>query len=87
MLTNSKSSLVNHKVLYQELLDFVLSNTYFLYDGEIYIYRQIQGAMVGSPVSVVVFSLYMEDHEEKSIHSVTKEMKKKNREEVCGRLL
>ena len=58
-----------------ELLDFVLSTTYFSYDGRIY--RQIQGALMGSPVSVVVSKLYMEDHEEKSIGSAPNEMKQK----------
>ena len=56
-----------------ELLDFVLSTTYFSYDGRIY--RQIQGAPMGSLVSVVVSNLYMEDHEEKSLSSALKEMK------------
>ena len=58
-----------------ELLDFVLSTKYFSYDGRIY--RQIQGAPMGSLVSVVVSNLYMEDHEEKSMGSAPKEMKPK----------
>ena len=43
-----------------ELLDFVLSTTYFSYNGEIY--QQIQGTPMGSPVSVIVSTLFMEDH-------------------------
>ena len=39
-----------------ELLDFVLSTTYFSYNGEIY--QQIQGAPMGSPVLVVVSNLF-----------------------------
>ena len=38
-----------------DLLDFMLSTTYFSYDDRIY--RQIQGAAIGCPVSVVVSNL------------------------------
>ena len=47
------------------LLDFVLSITYFSYNGEIY--QQIWGALMGSLVSAVVSNLFMEDHEEMAI--------------------
>jgi len=48
-----------------ELMDFVLSTTYFSYGGKIY--QQIQGAPMGSPVSVVVANMYMEAHEEEAM--------------------
>ena len=48
-----------------ELMEFVLSTTYFTYNGKIY--QQIQGAPMGSPVSVVVANAYMESHEEKAM--------------------
>ena len=47
-----------------ELMAFVLSTTYFTYNGKIY--QQIQGAPMGSPVSVVVANAYMEAHEEEA---------------------
>ena len=56
-----------------ELLKFLLSTTYFSYNGEIY--KQIQGAPMGSPVSVVVSNLYMEDHEETAIATAPQDMK------------
>ena len=58
-----------------ELLDFVLSITYFAYDSRIY--KQIQHAPMGSLVSVVMSNLYTQDHEEKSMGSAPKEMKPK----------
>ena len=45
------------------LLDFVLSTTYFQFDGSYY--QQVFSAPMGSHVSVVVADLYMEDLEEK----------------------
>ena len=58
-----------------ELLDFIMSTTYFSYNGEIY--QQIQGAAMGSPVLVVVSNLFMEDHEETAIATAPPEMKPK----------
>ena len=58
-----------------ELLDFVLSMTYFSYNGNIYL--QIKGALMGSPVSVIVSNLFMEDHEETAITTAPPEMKLK----------
>ena len=55
-----------------ELLDFILSTTNLLYNGDIY--RQIQGVPVGSPVLV---AFYMEDHEQNSMESAPQEMKPK----------
>ena len=45
------------------LLEFVLSTTYFQFDGSFY--QHVFGALMGSPVSVVVADLNMEDLEEK----------------------
>ena len=58
-----------------ELLEFVLSTTYFSFNVEIY--KQIQGAPMGSPVLVVVSNLYMEDHEETAIATAPPEIKPK----------
>ena len=44
------------------LLEFVMSTTYFQFDDEFY--QQVHGAPMGSPVSVVVADMYMEDLEE-----------------------
>ena len=58
-----------------DLLEFVLSTTYFMFDGKIY--QQIHGTPMGNPVSVWVSNLYMEDHEDRSIQSTPPEMKPK----------
>ena len=47
------------------LLDFTLSNIYFVYKDSIY--KQIHGCAMGSPVSPVVANLYMEIIEESAI--------------------
>ena len=47
------------------LLEFCLGCTYFLYDGQFY--RQIHGAAMGSPVSMIVCDAMMEDLEERAI--------------------
>ena len=48
-----------------ELLTWVLSTTYFVYQGVYYI--QIHGAAMGSPVSPIVCNLFMEDLEQRAI--------------------
>ena len=48
-----------------ELLRWVLSTTYFVYQG-VY-YKQIHGAAMGSPVSPIVCNLFMEDLEQRAI--------------------
>ncbi|XP_072032868.1 uncharacterized protein [Amphiura filiformis] len=50
-----------------ELLQFVLTTTYFLFRGTMY--KQRFGAAMGSPVSPVVANLYMEFLEQKAIAS------------------
>jgi hypothetical protein len=57
------------------LLDFVLATTYFQFDGEIY--QQVFGAPMGSPVSVAVSDLYMEDLEERAMDTAPPETKPK----------
>ncbi len=48
-----------------ELLQFILTTTYFSFRGQIY--RQIFGAVMGSPVSVIVANLFMEWLDTKAI--------------------
>ena len=50
-----------------DLLNFVLRSTYFQYNGSIY--KQREGAVMGSPVSAVIANLYMESFEEQAIAS------------------
>ena len=62
---SSRTSLDSNEII--SLLNFVLSNNYFVYDDKIY--KQIHGCGMGSPVSPVVASLCMEAIEEVAIHS------------------
>ncbi|XP_072033374.1 uncharacterized protein [Amphiura filiformis] len=48
-----------------ELLDFILSTTYFAFRGKIY--RQLFGAAMGSPVSPLAANIFMEHLEEAAI--------------------
>ena len=50
------------------LLNFVLSNNYFVYNDSVY--KQIHGCAMGSPVSPVVANLCMEAIEEMAINTV-----------------
>jgi len=52
-----------------DLLNFVLRSTYFQYNGSIQ--EQKDGAAMGSPVSVVIGNLYMEEFEERAIATAT----------------
>ena len=47
------------------LLEFCLKNTYFSFQGQFY--EQVEGAAMGSPVSPIVASLYMEYLEQKPL--------------------
>ena len=47
------------------LLEFCLKNTYFSFQGQFY--EQVEGAAMGSPVSLIVASLYMEYLEQKAL--------------------
>ena len=48
-----------------DLLNFVLKSTYFKYNGSLY--KQQEGAPMGSPVSAVIADLYMEVFEERAL--------------------
>ena len=47
------------------LLEFCLKSTYFTYQGQHF--EQLEGAVMGSPISPIVANLYMENFEEKAI--------------------
>ena len=49
------------------LLEFCLKNTYFSFQDQFY--EQIEGAVMGSPVSPIVANLYMEYLEQKALSS------------------
>ena len=49
------------------LLNFVLSDNYFIYNDDIY--KQIHGCAIGSPVSPVVANFCVEEIEETAIDS------------------
>ena len=51
------------------LLEFVLSTTYFVYDGKFY--QQNFGCAMGSPVSPIIANLFMEDYEEWALDDET----------------
>ena len=48
-----------------ELLDFCLSNTYFIFQGVFY--EQTKGAAMGSPVSPIVANIFMETFETRAL--------------------
>ena len=48
-----------------QLLDICLNTTYFSYNN--IIYRQKQGAAMGSPISPIIANLFMEDYEQLAI--------------------
>ena len=47
------------------LLDFCLTNTYFLFQGKYY--EQVQGAAMGSPINPLITNLFVEDFEVKAL--------------------
>ena len=51
------------------LLEFCLKNTYFSFQGQYY--DQVQGVAMGSPVSLIVANLYMENFETKAVRTDT----------------
>ena len=42
-----------------QLLEFCLTNTYFLFQGKYY--EQVQGAAMGSPISPLIANLFIEE--------------------------
>ena len=49
------------------LLEFYLTNTYFLFQGKYY--EQVQGAAMGSPISPLIANIFMEEFEVKALSS------------------
>ena len=49
------------------LLEFCLTNTYFLFQGKYY--EQVQGAAMGFPISPLIANIFMEDFEVKALSS------------------
>ena len=47
------------------LLEFCLKNTYFLFQGKYY--KQVHGAAMGSPISLLIANLFMEEFEVKAL--------------------
>ena len=58
-----------------KLLDFILTTTYFKFNGEIF--RQLFGTAMGSPVSPIAANIFMEALEQKAIASAPLECKPK----------
>jgi len=56
-----------------ELLQFILTTTYFRFGGQLY--RQLFGAAMGSPVSPLVADMYMEFLEQKALTTSPEEYK------------
>ena len=50
------------------LLEFCLTNTYFLFQGKHY--EQVQGVAVGSPISPLIANIFMEEFEVKTLSSI-----------------
>ena len=49
------------------LLEFCLTNTYFLFQGKYY--EQVQGAAMGFPISPLIANIFMEEFEVKALSS------------------
>ena len=49
------------------LLEFCLTHTYFLFQGKYY--QQAQGAAMGSPISLLIANILMEEFEVKALQS------------------
>ena len=56
-----------------ELLEFVLTTTYFMFRGQVY--QQKFGTAMGSPVSPIVANLFMEDLEQRAMESASAELR------------
>ena len=50
------------------LLEFYLTNTYFIFQGKYY--EQVQGAAMGSPISALKANIFMEEFEVKALSSI-----------------
>ena len=58
-----------------ELLNFVLTTTYFVFRGQVY--QQKFGTAMGSPVSPIVANLFMEDLEQRAMESAPDDLRPK----------
>ena len=56
-----------------ELLNFTQTTTYFTFNGKLY--EQVFGTAMGSPVSVVIANLYMEDWEQRALATCPSDIK------------
>ena len=56
-----------------ELLNFTQTTTYFTFRGKLY--EQVFGTAMGSPVSVVISNLYMEDWEQRALATCPPDIK------------
>ena len=56
-----------------ELLEFVLTTTYFMFRGQVY--QQKFGTAMGSPVSPIVANLFMGDLEQRAMESASAELR------------
>ena len=56
-----------------ELLEFVLTTTYFMFRGQVY--QQKYGTAMGSPVSPIVANLLMEDLEQRAMELASEELR------------
>ena len=56
-----------------ELLEFVLTTTYFMFRGQVY--QQKFGTAMGSPASPIVANLFMEDLEQRAMPSASAELR------------
>ena len=63
-LQQRTSMIVNHNIC---LLEFCLKNTCFIFQGRYY--EQVEGAVMGSPISPIVANLYIEAFEVKSLNT------------------
>ena len=62
---NQRISMSTTRII--DLLRYVLTSTYFQYNGEFY--SQIEGAAMGQPVSPLIADFFMEDFEERALTS------------------
>ena len=63
-----------------KLLEFCLRSTYFVFQGQHF--EQVEGAAMGSPLSLIVANIYMEHFEARALETAPHHPKPL--EEVCG---
>ena len=69
--TNTKTKHSNRRKTFPDIslniLSFCLKTTYFQFND--CLYRQVEGAAMGSPVSLIVANLFMKDFEQRALNS------------------